>query len=142
MNASTPPERSVPDVSRGAHSIAQLLGDAFEAASAPDRVRLLEPLLRTLGMRPSASMASGIFAGLRPHAAHEQQVGVEDIQRVSAAEAAALTLHAEQISAEVLDGLLQAVIASPKLAGTAVGAVLVCALVRRVRLHACRAEHH
>ena len=97
MNALTPPEPSVPDVSRNGPSIAQLLGDAFETASPPDRVRLLEPLLRTLGILPVASVASGIFAGLRPHAAQEQQVGVSDIRRVSAAEAAALMLHAEAL---------------------------------------------
>ena len=114
-------------------SIPQLVGAAFDAASAPDRARLIEPLLRPLGILSVVTVAGGIFAGLRLRGGwQELQVRVEDIQQVGAADVVALARHAEQISVDVFDNLLRAVLASPELAGSAAGVLLLSAIVRRL----------
>jgi hypothetical protein len=114
-------------------SIPQLVGDVFDAASAPDRARLIEPLLRPLGILSVVTVAGGIFAGLRLRGGwQELQVRVEDIQQVCASDVVALARHAEQISVDVFDNLLRALLASPELAGSAAGVLLLSAIVRRL----------
>jgi hypothetical protein len=109
------------------------VGDVFDSASAPDRARLIEPLLRPLGILSVVTVAGGIFAGLRLRGGwQELQVRVEDIQQVCASDVVALARHAEQISVDVFDNLLRAVLASPELAGSAAGVLLLAAIVRKL----------
>jgi hypothetical protein len=122
-------------------AIPRLVAEVYDAAPPPERARLLETLLQPLGLLSLVSVANGIFARARLRGGCEKlHVRVEDIQNVGAADVAALVRHAEQISAEIVDGLAQTLTASPILAGTAVGAVLLSMLVRRIRLRAGRSD--
>src|SRR5262245_40024759 len=100
MNAH-PPE---PAAQGDEASIPRLVAEAYDAAPAPKRAWLLEPLLQPLGLLSLLSVADGIFAKVRLRSGWEQlHVRVDDIRQVGAADVAALVRHAEQISVEIVD---------------------------------------
>ena len=115
-------------------SIPQLVGQVYESAPVAERVHLLEPLLRPLGVLSLIGVANGIFANVRFRSGWpDLRVRLEDIQNVRGSDVIALVDHAQQVSVEALDGLAQMLAASPMLAGSAAAGLLVTVLVRRAR---------
>jgi hypothetical protein len=115
-------------------SIPELVAEVYESAPAADRGRLLELLMRPLGVLSLFGVAGGVFANIRFRSGwQEMSVRLEDIQNVRAAEVIALVDHAQQVSVETVDGLAQWLTASPVLSGSAAAALLVTLLVRRAR---------
>lgn len=113
-------------------SIPQLVGQVFDAAPAVERGRLLEQLIRPLGVLSLVAIAGGVFASLRFRAGWKDfHVRLEDAQRVSASEVIALVDHVQQVSIEAVDGLAQTLATSPIMAGSAAAALLVSLLLRR-----------
>ncbi len=113
-------------------SIPELVAEVYESAAAADRGRLLELLMRPLGVLSLFGIAGGVFASIRLRSGwQEMHVRLEDIQSVRSAEVIALVDHAQQVSVETVDGLAQWLTASPVLSGSAAAALLVTLLVRR-----------
>jgi hypothetical protein len=133
---STSPTVAVTEPGRqtGELSVPELVAQVYEAAPAVERGRLLEQLMRPLGVLSLVGIAGGIFASIRFRSGWQEiHVRLEDIQNVRAAQVIALVDHAQQVSVETVDGLAQMLTASPVLSGSAAAAMLVTVLVRRAR---------
>ena len=116
------------------NAIPQLVSQVYETAPAAERRRLLEHLLRPLGVLSLVAVANGVFAKvLFQSRGQDLHVRIEDAQRVRASDVIALVDYVQQVSVETVDGLAQMVARSPVLAGSAAAALLMTALVQRAR---------
>ncbi len=113
-------------------SLPQLVGQVYAAAPPPVRSRLLEFLMRPLGVLPLVAIADGIFAKIRfgsgwpdPH------VALEDANRVQPADIVQLVDRVQQVSSDAMDGLASIVAGSPVISTSAAAAILVALLVQR-----------
>jgi hypothetical protein len=113
-------------------SIPRLVGRVYDLLPARERGRLLEHLLRPLGVLSLLTVAGGIFAdiGFR-NGWQDACVRPEDLPSVRASHVAALVDHVQMVSNEAVDALGRMVAASPTLAGTAAAGVLATALMWR-----------
>lgn len=83
--------------------MAPLVADLYRQASPPQRMRLLNLLLRPVGPLALVTVAAGAFAGLLPDDRwREAEVSLEDTRRVSTAQVLALAAYVEQKAPEVL----------------------------------------
>ena len=112
--------------------IAELVAEVYDAAPASERGRLIEQLLRPLGVLSLVAIADGIFASIRFRSGWEAlHVRLEDLGDVQATHVLALVKHAQQVSVETVDGLAQMLVASPVLMGSAAAVALVTVLLAR-----------
>ena len=119
-----PTERAVPE----------LVAQVYTTAPPVERGRLLEQLLRPLGVLSLVAVADGIFAKLRFRSGWQPlQVRLEDIHNITGDHVRALADHAQQVSVETVDGLADLLSHSPVLLGSAAAALLVSLLVQRAR---------
>jgi hypothetical protein len=126
--ANQPPDQAT-DV-----TIPQLVGQVYEAAPPVERCRMLEHLMRPLGVLSLVVVANGVFAKIWfQRGWQDLQIKLEDTQIVRASDVMALVDHAQQVCVEAVDGLAQMVAVSPVMAGSAAAALLVAALVKRAR---------
>lgn len=115
-------------------AIPHLVGQVYECAPLAERGRLLEQLLRPLGVLSLLTVAGGVFANIRFRSGWKDlHVRLEDVQNVGGSDVIALVNYAQQASVEAVDGLAQTLAASPVLAGSAAAGLLVTLLVRRAR---------
>jgi hypothetical protein len=134
--AARTPVRAEPD-------IPQLVGDVYEAASAPERVSLIEHLMSPLSLLAAFAVSNGIFARLWfQRGFHDQRIRIEDTDIVGKADIAALASFVQQVSVDAVDSIGQIVSSSPTLAATAAAALLLAAIARKLRTarDASRAE--
>jgi hypothetical protein len=114
--------------------IAQLVAQVYETAPLAERSRLLEHLLRPLGVLSLVAVADGIFAKIRFRSGWpEMNIRFEDAQNVQASDVIALVDRVQQVSVETLDRLAKIVVASPVLASSAAAAFLVTVLMQHAR---------
>ena len=114
--------------------LTQLVGRVYTAAPLSLRSRLLEQLMRPLGVLSLVAIADGLFAKIRFRSGWpDVQVALEDAQRVQASDVAALVDHVQQVSIEALDGVAQLLMASPLITSSAAATVLVALLLKRAR---------
>lgn len=126
------PESSRTPVSEAA--IAQLVGQVYEFAPPAERRRLLEHLLKPLGVLSLVAVANGIFASIRFRSGWaDLQVRVEDAQNVQVRDVIALVNYVQQVSTHAINGLAQLLAASPVMTGSAAASVLITVLVHRAR---------
>ena len=114
--------------------IAQLVGQVYAAAAPADKSRLLEHLLRPLGVLSLAALANGLFAriwfrGGWPH----PQVRVEDAQSVQVSDVVTLVNYVQQVSVHAIDGLADVLAASPVMTGSVAAVLLMSVLLQRAR---------
>jgi hypothetical protein len=115
-------------------AIAQLVGQVYEFAPPAERRRLLEHLLKPLGVLSLVAVANGIFASIRFRSGWANlQVRVEDAQNVQVRDVIALVNYVQQVSAHAVNGLAQLLAASPVMTGSAAASVLITVLVHRAR---------
>ncbi len=112
--------------------LSQLVARAYQVASPAERGRLLEALIRPLGLLSLAAVANGLFATwhLRSRGG-VLHVPAEETSRVSLPDLTALVEHIQQVGAEALDGLAGVLIGSPLITSSAAAALLFVLLVRR-----------
>lgn len=123
---------SIPKMSEA--TIAELVGQVFEAAPAADRSRLLMHLLKPLSVLSLVALANGIFAKIRFGSGWpDMQIATEDAQNVQSSDVVTLVNHVQQVSVNAIDGLAGMLAASQPLASTATAALLIAVLVRRAR---------
>jgi len=114
--------------------IPELVAQLYCDASPPEKSRLLELLVRPLGLLPLFALADGVFARIWFRNGQDRlQIRVEDALAVSGQDIATLVAYVQQSSVEVLDGLLQIINASPVLASSAAAIVVMLVLQRRTR---------
>jgi hypothetical protein len=85
--------------------------EMYERASAPERVTLLNRLLRPVGPLALVTIAAGAFAGLLPSGQNarwrEAEVSLDDTRRVGPAQVLALAAYVAQKAPDVLVALTQ-----------------------------------
>lgn len=113
-------------------SISELVGQVYEDAPIVERGRLLEQLLRPLGILSLFAIANGVFAKAKLRGGWQDlHVRLEDIGGIHGSDVADLAAFAQQVSTEAMDGLTQFLAASPVLMGSATAALLLSVLARR-----------
>lgn len=116
----------------GNTDIPELLGEIYEAASATERISLLERLISPLGLMAAFGVAGGVFARVWfQRDFQDSRILVEDTFAVGKDDVRALTSFVEQVSLETIDSIGQLVASSPALAATAAAALLLGTLGRR-----------
>ena len=116
-------------------SIAQLVGQVYEAAPPLVQKRLLAQLIRPLGLLSLAAIANGIFASLRFRSAEAgSPAGLESVSHsVQTHDVITLVNYVQQVSLQAVDGLAEMLAASPVVTGSTAAAVLISVLVQRAR---------
>lgn len=118
---------------RAGSDIPRLVGDVYEAASAPERVSLIEKLMSPLSLMAAFAVSNGIFARLWfQRGFHDQRIRIEDTDIVGKADVTALASFVQQVSVEAVDSIGQVVASSPTLAATAAAALLLAAIARKL----------
>jgi hypothetical protein len=119
---------------RAEEAIPALFGELYEALPAPDRCRLVEALIRPLGVLSLMAVAHGIFAGIRlRNGPREVRVSPAQLGRVTCSDVIALVAHAQQVSVETVDGLAPWIGATPHPSAAAAADLLVDLLAERSR---------
>jgi len=115
-------------------AIAQLVAQVYETAPPAVRSRLLEHLLRPLGVLSLVAIADGIFAKIRFRSGWpDLHIRFEDAKNVQASDVVALVERVQLVSVESLDGLARMLVASPMMVSSAAAALLVTVLMQRAR---------
>lgn len=115
-------------------TIPSLVARVYESAPATERCQLVATLMKPLGILSLMAIANGIFAKIRfRHAGQDLNVGIDDLQNVSAADMVALVHHVQQASIETIDGLMQMLGTANGTASSAAAALLIGLLVQRAR---------
>jgi hypothetical protein len=141
-----PPQRPEPrePTAAAAPELAPLVAELFADAPPPQRVRLLNHLLRPVGPLALVGIAAGAFASLLPTARwHGATASFEQAMRISASQVLELARYVEQKSPESLAQLPALLPDSPLWVGTLSGALLLLALQawqRPRRLDAARIQ--
>ncbi len=114
--------------------IAQLVGEVYAIAPPTVRTRLLEHLLKPLGVLSLVAVANGIFANIRFRSGWpDLHVRVEDAQNVQPGDVITLVSHVQQVSIHAVDGLADMLATSPVMTGSAAAALLMTLLMQRSR---------
>lgn len=115
-------------------SLPHLVGKVFEAAPAAERSRLLEHLMRPLGVLSMAVVANGIFSKLRFLGGWpDLHIRPEDAEAIRPEDVVALVDYVQQASSDVMYGLAQLVSESPVMSTTAAATLLTALLLKRFR---------
>ena len=114
--------------------IAQLVGQVYAIAPPTMRTRLLEHLLKPLGVLSIVAVANGIFASIRFRSSSpDLHVRLEDTQNVQPSDVITLVSHVQQVSIHAVDGLADMLATSPVMTGSAAAVLLMALLVQRSR---------
>lgn len=114
--------------------VARLVGKVYESAPAPIKTRLLEHLLRPLGLLSLLAIANGIFARIGFDGGWPQPaLHPGDVKEVRASDVVALAEFALQVSGEAANGLVHLLTTSPALAGSGAATVLASILLQRTQ---------
>ena len=115
-------------------SLPELVSEVYEAAPTAERSRLLEHLLRPLGVLSLAAVANGIFSKILFLGGWPQlRIRPEQLESVRTEDVIALVEYVQQASWEVMDGLVQLVSESPVMSATAAATLLIPVLLNRAR---------
>ncbi|BCO28263.1 hypothetical protein MIZ03_3163 [Rhodoferax lithotrophicus] len=124
-------------------SIAQLVGQVYEIAPPAERSRLLEHLLKPLGVLSLMAIANGIFASIRFRSGWPDiHVRAEDVQNVQPDDVITLVNYVQQVSVQAVDGLADMLAGSAAIAGSAAAIMLIALLVQRSRSRRAEDNRH
>jgi hypothetical protein len=113
-------------------SLPVLVGQVFEEAGPIERGRLLEQLLKPLGILALFAIANGIFARLTlVNGWSRLTIRAEDTQFIDSQDVVILANRVQQVSLQAIDGLSQVVGTSPMLAGSTAAAMLLAVLAKQ-----------
>jgi hypothetical protein len=116
------PEHAAPE-------LAPLVADLFAKAPPPQRLRLLNGLLRPVGPLALVAIAAGAFANLLPTTRwHVASATLDDAMRLSGGQVLELARYVEQKSPEAFALLPDLLGESPLWVGSLSGALLLLAL--------------
>jgi len=138
MNPQAPIEQLVDEVYESAtpamknQMLAQLVGQVYETAPNTERKRLVEHLMKPLGILSLAVVANGIFVKIRFKGGWSDGLArMDDAQGVQVGDVIDLANFAQQVSTEAIGGLAQMLASSPVLASSVAAALLIKIVLRR-----------
>jgi hypothetical protein len=106
-----------------------LVAKVYAAAPDAERRRMLEHLIKPLGLLSLVAVANGAFARFAANSGWSKlQFNLADMQRIGRTEVMALVYHVQQVSTQAIDSLGHLISASPVLAGTAATGLLLTLL--------------
>jgi hypothetical protein len=111
-----------------------LVATVFEAAPPPERKRLLELLIRPLGLLSLAAVANGIFANLGSRNNWTRiSLQPDDVNKVQRDDVMALAMHVQQISSHAFDGMRTVLTNSPALMSSTAAVLLLTLLTQEYK---------
>ncbi len=138
MNPQAPIEQLVDEVYESAtpamknQMLAQLVGQVYETAPNTERKRLVEHLMKPLGILSLAAVANGIFVKIRFKGGwSDGPARMDDAQGVQVSDVIDLANFAQQVSTEAIGGLAQMLASSPVLTSSVAAALLIKIVLRR-----------
>ena len=138
MSPQAPIEQLVDEVYESAtpamknQMLAQLVGQVYETAPNTERKRLVEHLMKPLGILSLAAVANGIFVKIRFKGGwSDGPARMDDAQGVQVGDVIDLANFAQQVSSEAIGGLAQMLASSPVLASSVAAALLIKIVLRR-----------
>ncbi len=137
MNPHDSPETVSPPLA-GCHApdipIPELVGKIYDAAPTTERCRILEHLMKPLGVLALVGVCNGIFAKIWFRSGwHNLHIRPEDAQTVQGIDVMSLVDYVQQASAETINGLASLLTTSPMMVYSTAAAMLVTVLVRRTQ---------
>jgi hypothetical protein len=127
MNPQTP----LPHATEVPDPVPALLGRVYAEAPTPLKSRLLEQLLKPLGLLSLAAVCNGAFANVALN--RNWAIRPELAQAVDGDQVMALTAYVQQVSVQAVTGLSQVLSASPVMQGSVAASALVALLIKRAR---------
>lgn len=113
-------------------TIPELVGEIYDSAPIAERCRLLEHLLKPIGVLGLVGLCNGIFAKIWfRNGWHDLHIHPEDARTIRVADVISLADYVQQASSETIHGLGSLLASSPIMAYSAAAAMLVALLVRR-----------
>ena len=126
------PASGLPVPAQTSELVPALVARVYEEAPPALRGRLLEQLLRPLGLLSLAAVANGIFAKITlGNGWYQLKVNGDDASLVAPGDVMALVSHVQQVSTQAVDGLSSIITTSPVLAGSATAAMLLALLAKQ-----------
>lgn len=111
-----------------------LLGQVYAESPVSLKSRLLEQLLKPLGLLSLATVCNGAFANLAfNNDWFKRGIRPELVQSVDADQVMALTGYVQQVSFQAVDGLAQVLSGSPVMQGSVAASALLALLMKRGR---------
>jgi hypothetical protein len=141
MNPQAPIEQLVNEVYESAtpamknQMLAQLVGQVYETAPNTERKRLVEHLMKPLGILSLAAVANGIFVKIRFKGGwSDVPARMDDLQGaqgVQVSDVIDLANFAQQVSSDAIGGVAHMLASSPVMASSVAAALLVKIVLRR-----------
>lgn len=141
MNPQAPIEQLVDEVYESAtpamknQMLAQLVGQVYETAPNTERKRLVEHLMKPLGILSLAAVANGIFVKIRFKGGWSdvpaRMDDAQGVQGVQVSDVIDLANFAQQVSSDAIGGLAHMLASSPVMASSVAAALLVKIVLRR-----------
>ena len=141
MNPQAPIEQLVNEVYESAtpamknQMLAQLVGQVYETAPNTERKRLVEHLMKPLGILSLAAVANGIFVKIRFKGGWSdvptRMDDVQGAQGVQVSDVIDLANFAQQVSSDAIGGVAHMLASSPVMASSVAAALLVKIVLRR-----------
>lgn len=115
-------------------AIPELVGKIYDAAPIAERCRMLEHLMKPLGVLALVGVCNGIFSKIWFRSGwSDLRIRPEDAQTVQGIDVVPLVDFVQQANAETINGLASLLTTSPMIVYSTAAAVLVTALVRRIQ---------
>lgn len=131
---SLPAEASVLPSQDPTNLVPTLVAKVYEEAPLAVRSRLLEHLLKPLGLLSLAAVANGVFAQIASHHGWSTlRMNSDEVRSVDTGDVMALVTHVQQVSVHAVDSLSKVISASPVLSGSAAAAMLLTLLAKQAR---------
>ncbi len=128
------PQPELPHAHEPPDPVPALLGRVYAEAPPPLKSRLLEQLLKPLGLLSLAAVCNGTFANLALGSdLARMHIRPELAQTVDSEQVMALAAYVQQVSVQAVTGLSQVLSASPLLQGSVAASALVALLIKRAR---------
>ena len=126
---------TLPQIEQAAHDpVPALLGQVYSESPISLMRRLLEQVLKPLGLLSLATVCDGAFANLAFNSDwFKRGIRPELVQSVDADQVMALTDYVQQVSVQAVTGLAQVLSTSPVLQGSMAAAALLALLIKRAR---------
>lgn len=123
--------------------VPKLIGQVYASAPPCLRAKMLEHLMRPLGILSLMAVANGVFASIRlRNPSIDPQVPLEDTAAIQPNDVVNLANWVQQVSIEAFDGLIQVLSASPALTKSTAVAMLLSLLVQLARQHNPQSQDH
>ena len=112
--------------------LSRLVGRVYESAPPATRRKLLEHLLRPLGLLSIAAVANGAFAKVLSRGNWlDKSVPLDEVQNMQSGDVVTLVDYVLQVSGDAINVLAHLLTASPTLTSSAAATVLVTLLLQR-----------